>query len=136
MDDPLVTTWRTIIQGEGKSWVLFANGTCVILVGPQPDLAAQAVQIMKQWGPVHAGSSASDFSVIHLTEHPGWVVTSHHPDVLTYVAPDEVGEEPSEVRVGLAGRSKRDQDAEELRVPHVEDRCAAAGLKQAFCYGE
>ena len=122
MDDPLVTTWRTIIQGDAKSWVLFANGTCVILMNPQPDLAAQAVGIMKEWGPVHAASRAGDFSVIHLSEHLGWVVTSHHPDVLTLVSPDEVGDHPSDVGVGMLGRSKRNEDAEELRVLHVEDR--------------
>ena len=127
MDDPLITTWRTIIQGDAKSWVLFANGTCVILMGPQPDLAAQAVQIMKEWGPVRAASPAGDFSVIHLSDHPGWVVTSHHPDVLTYVSPDEVGDNPSDVGVGMTGRSKRDQDAGELRVLHVEDRRATTG---------
>ena len=124
MDDPLVATWRTIIQGDGKSWVLFANGTCVILMDPQHDLAAQAMAIMREWGPVHAGSSAGDFSVIHLRDHPGWVVTSHHNDVLIYVAPDDVGDETSELMIGMTGRSKRNQDAEELRVLHVEDRRA------------
>lgn len=126
MDDPLVMTWRSIIVGQEKSWVLFAHGTCVILMDPQPDLAAQATAILRKWGPVHAGSSAGDFSVIHLSDHPGWVVTSHHNDVLTYVAPDEVGDEPPEVVVGLTGRSKRNQDAEELRVLHVEDRRATS----------
>ncbi|HEX8913444.1 MAG TPA: hypothetical protein VF796_13870 [Humisphaera sp.] len=126
MEGPLVATWRAVIRGDGKSWVLFANGTCVILTNPQPDLAARAVAILREWGPVHAGSSAGDFSVIHLSDHPGWVVTSHHNDVLTYVAPDEVGDEPSDLVIGLTGRSKRGQDAEELRVLHVEDRRATA----------
>lgn len=119
--ESLIRTWRSIIRGEGKSWVLFANGTCVIPMEPEADLAAQAVGIMREWGPVHAGSPAGDFSVVDLDGHPGWVVTCHHPDVLTYVGPEEVGEDPAEVAVGLLGRSKRDQDAEELRVVHVED---------------
>lgn len=125
MTNLLVQTWRDIVVGEGKSWVLFENGTCVILMQPQGDLAAQAVAVMREWGPVHAGSPAGDFSVIHLSEHPGWVVTCHHPDVLTYVAPDELdGTAPDDVAVGLLGRSKRHQDAEELRVFHVEDQRA------------
>jgi hypothetical protein len=126
MSENLVDTWKQIIIGESKSWVLFENGTCVILVQPEDDLAAQATAIMKEWGPVHAGSSAGDFSVITLNQHPGWVVTCHHPDVLTYVAPDEVGETPSDLHIGLAGRSKRNQDAHELHVLHVEDRRDAA----------
>jgi hypothetical protein len=78
--------------------------------------------ILKEWGPVHAGSPAGDFSVVTLSSHPGWVVTCHHNDVLTYVAPEEVGEAPSDLVVGLLGRAKRNQDAEELHIIHVEDR--------------
>jgi hypothetical protein len=125
MAEPLVETWRGIIVGDQKSWVLFENGTCVILMEPEEDLALQAVEIMKEWGPVHPGSSAGDFSVIDLVDHPGWAVTCHHPDVLTYVAQDEVSGEPSEVAIGLIGRSKRDQDAGNLRVVHVEDKRGA-----------
>jgi hypothetical protein len=125
MADNLVETWRAIIVGDDKSWVLFQNGTCVVLVKPEADLAAQATAIMKEWGPVHAGSPAGDFSVVTLAEQPGWVVTCHHPDVLTYVGPDEVGADPSEVLIGLVGRGKRDQDAEGLAVLHVEDRRGA-----------
>ena len=50
-------------------------------------------------------------------------MTCHHNDILTYVAPDEVdADRASDLIVGLLGRSKRGQDAEELRVVHVEDR--------------
>ncbi len=121
--DTLVDTWRAIILGKEKSWVLFQHGTCVILMQPEQDLTAQAIELMQQWGPVHVGSPAGDFSSITLADHPGWVVTGHHPDMLTYVSPDEFGDtEPSEVAVGLLGRSKRNQDAEDLQVLHVEDK--------------
>jgi len=43
------------------------------------------------------------------------------PDVLTYVAPEEVAE-PTNLMVGLIGRAKRDCDGQELEVVHVEDR--------------
>jgi hypothetical protein len=119
----LVEAWRAIIVGEGKSWVLFANGTCVILMEPAADLGEQATALLKEWGPVHPGSPAADFSVIELANYPGWVVTGHHPDILTYVAPDEFDEpEPAEVIVGLIGRGKRDQDAAELRILYIEDK--------------
>ena len=123
MLDSLVDVWRQIILGDDKSWVLFQHGTCVILMRPEQDLAAQATAMMKEWGPVHAGSPAGDFSTITLSDRPGWVVTGHHPDMLTYVGPEEVGEQdPSDLVVGLLGRSKRNQDGEDPQALHVEDR--------------
>ena len=71
---------------------------------------------------MHAGSSAGDFGTIELQDGSGWVVTCHHNDVLTFVGTDEMGSGASDVAVGLTGRSKRGQDAEELRVLHVEDK--------------
>lgn len=122
MPDTLVEIWRRIIVGDTKSWVLFENGTCVILMETGADLAAQATQIIREWGPVHAGSPSGDFSVITLKDASGWVVTCHHPDVLTYVAPENVGPEPTELAVGLAGRSQRDADGSEPHLIHVEDQ--------------
>jgi hypothetical protein len=125
MPDPLIETWRRIIVGDEKSWVLFEHGTCVVLMKPEQDLAKQAIDLMKEYGPVIVGTPAGDFNVIALKDHPGWVVTSHHPDILTYVAPDEVnkaGLGSDDMMVGLIGRSKRAQDAEELDIVHIEDR--------------
>jgi hypothetical protein len=118
----LVEAWRGIIRGPDKSWVLSANGTCVILMEPEDDLARQATELLREWGPVHVGSSAADFGIIELRDGQGWAVNGHHNDILTYVAPDEVEPGSTDLVVGLLGRSRRDQDAEELRVPHVEDR--------------
>lgn len=124
--EELVDTWRQIILGEQKSWVLFQHGTCLILMQPEQDLAAQAIDVMKKWGSVHAGCSAGDFSVITLDDYPGWVVTGHHPDMLNYVSPDEVeGKEPSDVVVGILGRAKRNQDGEDPQVLYIEDRRGA-----------
>ena len=122
MRDSLVETWRAIIVGEHKSWVLFESGTCVIVMNPEDDLARQATELMRQHGPVHAGSPAGDFSVVTLSKHPGWVVTGDHPDILNYVSPREVEPGAPDVRIGLLGRSKRHQDGEGLKIVHVEDR--------------
>jgi hypothetical protein len=125
MDDrlaELVETWRNIIVGEGKSWVLFEHGTCVIFSSPVADPTAEATALLKEWGPVVPGTPAGDFDVIELQNHPGWVVTCHHPDILMYVGPEEfeAREEPDDLVIGLTGRARRHQDAEELRVVHVE----------------
>jgi hypothetical protein len=118
-----VEAWRRTIQGEHKSWVLFRHGTCVVLVDPgdEADLAAQAIAILREYGPVHAGTPAGDFGTITLDPGPGFVVYGHHDDVLTFVGADEVIE-PDDLTVGLYGRTKRDQDGRELDVVHVEDK--------------
>jgi hypothetical protein len=69
---------------------------------------------------VHVGGAAGDFSVITLADEPGWVVTCHHPDILTYVSPDELPREPPEVQIGLFGRAPRHEDAQQLTIVHVE----------------
>ncbi|MFI6874505.1 hypothetical protein ACIBL6_13780 [Streptomyces sp. NPDC050400] len=117
----LVDVWRRILVDPRKSWVLFEHGTCVVLPDPDGELAEQATEILKEFGPAHAGSSAGDFGVIDVKGADGWVVTGHHNDVLTYVGPDEPHEQ-SQIVVGLCGRSKRDQDGTELHVVHVEDK--------------
>jgi hypothetical protein len=118
-----VDVWRRIITDVRKSWVLLENGTCVILAEPGDDLAAQAVTLMKEWGPVHPGGPAGAFGVIELPDDLGWAVTGHHDDILTLIGTD--GVPPGDVNdlvVGLLGRSKRDRDSGELRIIHVEDR--------------
>ena len=119
----LVDIWRRIVVGEGKSWVLFEHGTCVVLkADPSEGLEEQSKALLKEWGPVVVGTPAGDFDVLDLQDDPGWVVTCHHPDILTYVGADEFpeGAEPNDLIIGLLGRSKRAQDAEELEVVHVE----------------
>jgi hypothetical protein len=117
----LIEAWRAAISGPGKSWVLFENGTCVILMEPEADLAAQAIALLREFGPVHPGSSSGDFGTITLEDGRGWVVTCHHDDILTFVGPDEVDPDAQDVVVGLLGRFKREEDAEKLRVLHAED---------------
>ncbi|MBU8857797.1 MULTISPECIES: hypothetical protein [unclassified Micromonospora] len=53
----LAATWRRIIRGDGKSWVVFAHGTCVVLpdAGPGVDLAVAAIDVLREYGPVHVG---------------------------------------------------------------------------------
>lgn len=57
--------------------------------------------------------------MIDLKDVEGWVVTGH--DVLTYVGPDEP-QDPSQITVGLFGRSRRHRDGTELHVVYVDDK--------------
>ncbi|MFJ6079870.1 hypothetical protein ACIQI8_00610 [Streptomyces sp. NPDC092369] len=119
--ETLIDVWQRLLADPHKSWVLFEHGTCVVLPTPDEELAEQATDILKKFGPVHVGSSAGDFGVIDLKDAEGWVVTGHHNDVLTYVGPEEV-QDPSEIAVGMLGRAKRHRDGTELHVVHVEDK--------------
>nr|WP_037801182.1 hypothetical protein [Streptomyces sp. LaPpAH-108] len=119
--DILIDAWKRLLSDPRTSWVLFEHGTCVVLPAPEEDLAAQATAVLGEFGPVHAGGPAGDFRVVEVENVEGWVVTSHHPDVLTYVAPDEPGGQ-DHLSVGLCGRAQRDRDGTELHVVHVEDK--------------
>nr|WP_236719203.1 hypothetical protein [Wenjunlia vitaminophila] len=122
----IIDVWQRLLPDPRKSWVLFEHGTCVVLAAPDGDLAEQAIEILRKYGPVEAGSAAGDFGVINVRDADGWVVTGHHRDVLTHVAPDEPsGHE--DLAVGLCGRAKRHRDGTELNVVHVEDRRGPAG---------
>ncbi|MFD1936999.1 MULTISPECIES: hypothetical protein [Nonomuraea] len=122
--ESVITTWRQLLH-PAKSWALFANGTCVILMEPADDLAEQAKELLSRYGPVQAGTPAGNFTTIDLDDAPGWAVTSHHPDILTYVAEDEL-DARDDLTVGLFGRGKRDQDGHELTIVHVEDKRASS----------
>jgi hypothetical protein len=81
-----IERWMQMLAHHDKPWVVFAHGTCVILREPGHDSAQQATELIERW-PVHAGSELGDFSVLTLTDVPGWVITCAHPDILTYLAP-------------------------------------------------
>ncbi|GGM12080.1 hypothetical protein GCM10010129_65050 [Streptomyces fumigatiscleroticus] len=75
---------------------------------------------------MHVGSSAGGFRVLELKNGEGWLVTGHHPDVVTFVGLDEVDDQ-SHPAVGLHGRAKRGRDGSEPHVVHVEDVRPAGG---------
>ncbi|MER6072199.1 hypothetical protein ABT187_25750 [Streptomyces sp. NPDC001817] len=123
--ETLIDAWRRLLAGSGKTWVLFEHGTCVVLERPAgQDLAAQATGILREFGPVRVGGPAGDFRVLELHNGEGWLVTGHHPDVVTFVPLDDSAD-PSHLAVGILGRSRRDRDGTELHVVHVEDDRAA-----------
>lgn len=120
--DQLVAIWRKIIVGDEKSWVLFRQGTCVVLAEPGNDPAEEARTLLAEWGPTGNDNPVADYLAVKLTKDPGWVVACRHPDILTYIGPDEVVDlaNPSEERIGLLGRGRRYADSAELHVIHQE----------------
>lgn len=107
-----------------KNWVLFSNGTYIILEDSAiVDKPEKATEIMKTCGPVHAGSPAGDFTVIGLRHTDGWAVSGHYNGMYTYVHPTELSDRNTghsfDVEVGLLGRQKREKDGLELKVIFV-----------------
>jgi hypothetical protein len=117
--DPEV--WQAILRDTVPAWVLFKHGTCVVVSDPRDDAAAAAIAILREHGPVHVATPTADFTVHTLADYPGWVISCHHSDIITYVHPREVDEPgPRNHAVGLLGRSYRDHDSRELEVVHLQ----------------
>lgn len=112
---------KLAINPRVPNWVLFAGGTYVI-IEEEAELKApreHAIERLKEFGPVAAGGPAGDFSVIRLNNTDGWVVSGHGYGIYTYVHPRELSADPSQVEIGLYGRSKRHEDSQGLEVIHV-----------------
>lgn len=113
---------KLAINPRFQDWVLFQNGTYIIFdsIDIDTDMEAEAVALMKQYGPVYAGGEAGDFAVTYLNQTEGWIVSGHGYGMYTYVNPNELSSiSPSEVEIGLFGRSKRDDDGQQPVVLHV-----------------
>lgn len=120
-NEPLVETWRDIVSNPSDSWVLFKNGSCVFIDEVADNLAASAAALMAEWGAVQVATPSADFGCIELADKKGWVVTCHSNNILTYVSAQEVPGDKSDVSIGLTGRCKRELDANELVIIHIED---------------
>lgn len=125
VQEQIVEIWRKIIQNtperQGKPWVVFRHGTCVILMegaSSKEDATTKATQIITEYGPVYPGTPTADFNVTENSAAQGIIVTCWHNDVLSFVGKDEGGD--NMLVNALLGRSKRDQDGRSPEVLHVE----------------
>ena len=111
--------WHALIEDPQKSWVVFENGTCVILMEPSNDLDQQAKNLLLEFG---GATASNEFSVLELDVVSGWVIGWQHPDILNYVAPDELFESlPKDMQAGLIGRQHRTDDSQQLKVIYIYD---------------
>ena len=116
MEQLYIERWQLLLAHLHTPWIVFAHGTCILIKEISDDTVKQAVDLMGEW-PVRAGSELGDFNIITLSDVPGWVITCAHPDIKTYLAPEEIEQQdvPS-IFLGLQGRAKRHQDAQEKRI--------------------
>ena len=113
---------KLAINPKFQDWVLFENDTYIIFddISTIKNVKEEALQLMKEFGPVSAGGPAGDFSVIHLTLTEGWLVSGHGYGMYTYVHPSELdNESPNDLEIGLYGRSKRDSDGQNPQIIHI-----------------
>jgi hypothetical protein len=112
---------KLAINPKFENWVLFSNGTYIIVEDETiQDIRDHCEKTMKEFGPVYVGSPAGDFFVTHLNKTVGWVVGGHAYGMYTYVSPDELlsefGANPTDLEIGIFGRTKRENDAKECRI--------------------
>lgn len=117
----LVAVYKKAIVDPAISWVLFKNGTCVMLLKPEDDLRASAILIIKSHGSVIPGSPSGDFEVTKIPEIDGWLITGDYPGIMDYVSSQE-GKGKDDFEIGMIGRTKRESDAKTQEVVHVEDK--------------
>lgn len=117
-----VNIYKKIIIDPLMNWVLFKNGTCVMLMNPEKDIQEQAIKILKEHGMVAAGSPSGDFEVTKIPEINGWVVTGDYPGIMIYISIEEADKKNSDFEIGIIGRTKRERDAKELKVVYVENK--------------
>lgn len=123
--EELIKYVRLSINPYFKDWVLFENGTYIILEDFKDGkfIEEVAIEQMEQFGPVHAGGPAGDFNVIKLEDTEGWVVSGHGYGMYTYVHPMELtNKDPQDYEVGLYGRGKRDLDGHNPKVICINKR--------------
>ncbi len=121
----LLENVKLSISPKFQDWVLFKNGTYLIFDNADtiPDIGEQAIKEMKEFGPVYVGSSAGDFNVIGLKQTEGWIVSGHGYGMYTYVNPSELeNKNPSDIEIGLYGRSKRDKDGRSPEIIYINKK--------------
>jgi len=127
----LIRIWEDILCGGEFPWALFQFGTCVLLRNPAKNLEQQAINLMSTWGLPISGTPSFKSGVSYLSEKgiPGCIVSCHHPDIMTFVSPEETKLKTKKlpdftgVRIAVAnlGRKKRQWDYETQKIIHIHE---------------
>ena len=112
-EEQLIDIYREVVNPKLKDWVIFNQGTCVIIYHHEGDVKAGAMEIMKKYGFATPGTSSADFTVLKVDN--GWIVTGDQPGILNFVSEDE-GKGKADFEIGLIGRSKKELDCKELKI--------------------
>jgi hypothetical protein len=132
-----VSVYRRIIPPNLDRWVVFRHGTAYVLEESNPaesaaDIEREALAFLKEHGPVLVGSSAADFNPVPLKDGLGWLVCFSPDGMFNVLLPAECPVPPDPLRIGLTGRGKRERDAAELEVIHVQVRGGAPAVRKGL----
>ncbi len=113
---------RAMSGGDRHYFVTFERGTAVVFDADEPpsSLEAAALKVMRTAGPVIPGTPSAEFETVKLSAGHGWVVKSHHPNLMTFIRANEVLPDADDRSLGLFARDKRKRDVADLKIVHVE----------------
>lgn len=114
--EELISIYKRVIDPKLQNWVVFDQGTCVIIYHPSKDLKTEATEVLQKYGTVTPGSESADFTVTKVDN--GWIVTGNQPGILNYVSEEE-GRNKEDYEIGLIGRNKKEQDSKDLKIVHI-----------------
>ncbi|CDW53030.1 hypothetical protein TTRE_0000129301 [Trichuris trichiura] len=125
----LIDVYRKLIK-PCYSWVLFANGTAVVLNEDKCDLSIEmatdyARKKLKKCAKAKPGTPMNDITAQHIPWLDGWLVNYKSRRVTTFIPVDGIslknGEDKNDpMTFGLLGRILRAKDAEELDIIHLQ----------------
>ncbi|MDD2869131.1 hypothetical protein [Neomegalonema sp.] len=121
--DMLVARWRAALsrmQGPDGAWALFKHGTVVLFEVKPRNAEAEARALLKTQIAPRSGV-APEPEVTALPNGGGWLVGGEDPRLFTYVAPEEASSATPSAMIGRLGRAKRDEDARDLEITHIEN---------------
>lgn len=121
--DMLVARWRVALsrmQGPDGSWALFKHGTVALFETKPRNAEAEAKALLRALAAPRSGA-APEPVVTALPNNGGWLVGGEDPRLFTYVAPEEASVSTPPTLIGRLGRAKRDEDARDLEISHIEN---------------
>jgi hypothetical protein len=107
---------------EPHAWVMFENGTSVVIVNPTESIAQQAINVLSETYASEKHLDLEDVGVNIISGDSGWLVTSRNPDICNLVLFNDVGADNADDTFGIASFAKRlrRKDWIDRRVIHVE----------------
>lgn len=112
-----------------KNWVLFKNGTYVILddISGIPDVAQEALRLLEAYRPKSAVETTNwDYSISHLDRVEGWSVYGRGYGIYTYVNPNEMIDAASPPNIIVFSKNKRTLDENNPQIIYIS---SAEGIR-------
>ena len=138
LQDEATQVFEKINTTMNVPFVIYSNQTAIFLKPKDGDndgnnlkgkgkqaVISEANEIMKEYGPVYAGTQAGDFNSLPLKEEPGfprgYLVTGWCPIMYTFVSKLYEMPQGNILTIGLFGRSKRNKDGKECKPVYWDD---------------